>query len=125
MDVKTTRQLIAQRIEETGITCYWFQPDNFVTPCAIVRPADSGPIPATFDNSIQAPFVVALVSGSNDAEDSQTLLDEWLTPGHPTSMVDAIELGGGITVTEYQNYGAVPVGGVRYFAVELLLEVWG
>jgi hypothetical protein len=68
--------------------------------------------------------VVALVSGSNDAADSQNLLDEWLTTGHPTSMADAIEALDGVTVTGWQNYGAVPVAGTRYFAVELLVNVW-
>jgi len=124
MDIKAIRELIALRIQETGVRAYAFQPDDFAAPCAIVRPGDTE-FPSTFDGSVQANFIVALVSGSNADHDSQNLLDEWLTTGHPTSMADAIELGGGITVAGWQNYGAVPVGGTRYFAVELLLNVWG
>lgn len=131
--ISEIRQAIGAALESTAveINVYYYRPTLPICPAIVVYPR-SGVYNDTYSGTSQFTFGLYCIVGTSDAETSQQILDDWLDPTAPDSLVAAFSdmtLGNVVATSRlsgFDNYGESQLidGGTVYLVAELTLDVW-
>lgn len=136
MNVRSIKKGIAEAASAIeGLNTYPFCPDAVEAPCLYAGEVDVA-YHRTYGGDAQVVVTVYLLVSTAEDEDSQGLLDEYLSVGNANSVVDAIEglpgnpqtLGGvcdDLVIGTASGYRKYTVGTDTFFGVKIPVQVIG